>query len=79
MFLATVLVNSPFVTQWFLEYPREGNHLRLIDRVRNEGASPHTWVMEDWDTITHCPYFWARKFDVLRDDGIIEKVVHTWP
>lgn len=77
MFLATVLVNSPFVSQWYHENGREGDHMRLIDRVRNEGASPHTWRIEDWELISNSPYFWARKFDLNVDKAIIEKVFNT--
>lgn len=78
MFLATVLINSPFKDQLFLGYDRTGNHVRLIDRVRNEGASPHTWRINDWDIILQCPYFWARKFNENIDREIIDRVFETW-
>ncbi|MDO4189717.1 MAG: beta-1,6-N-acetylglucosaminyltransferase [Lachnospiraceae bacterium] len=78
MFLGTVLVNSPFKDQLFLEYDRTGNHVRLIDRDRAEGASPHTWLMEDWEIIEKSPYFWARKFDMNKDSEIIEKITNVW-
>ena len=52
--------------------------MRLIDRERPEGASPHTFTMEDWEMIEQCPYFWARKFDMSRDSEVIEKVFNTW-
>lgn len=78
MFLGTVLINSPFWNQLFLEYDRTGNHMRLIDRERAEGASPHTWLMEDWDIILKSPYFWARKFDLNRDPAIIDKITNMW-
>ena len=52
--------------------------MRLIDRERPEGASPHTFTMEDWEMIEQCPYFWARKFDMSRDSEVIEKVYNTW-
>ena len=78
MFLGTVIVNSKFRNQIYEPFRSPGGHMRLIDRDRNEGASPHTWTMDDWDTIRSCPYFWARKFDEKRDPNIIEKVFETW-
>ena len=78
MFLGTVIVNSEFKNQIYEPYRSPGGHMRLIDRERPEGASPHTWTMDDWETIQNCPYFWARKFDVKRDPEIIEQVYNTW-
>ena len=78
MFLGTVIVNSEFKSQIYEPYRSPGGHMRLIDRERSEGASPHTWTMDDWETIQNCPYFWARKFDVKRDPEIIEQVYNTW-
>lgn len=78
MFLGTVIVNSRFRDQIYEPYRSPGGHMRLIDRDRVEGASPHTFTMEDWDMIEKCPYFWARKFDLNRDPEIINKVFVTW-
>ncbi|MCI6059631.1 MAG: beta-1,6-N-acetylglucosaminyltransferase [Dorea sp.] len=68
------------IHRFFDEHPdwSLGGHMRLIDRERSEGASPHTFTMEDWEMIEQCPYFWARKFDMSRDSEVIEKVYNTW-
>lgn len=78
MFLGTVIVNSRFRDQIYEPYRSPGGHMRLIDRDRAEGASPHTLTMDDWKMIEQCPYFWARKFDLKKDSEIIEKVFNTW-
>lgn len=78
MFLGTVIVNSPFKEQIYEPFRSLGGHVRLIDRERCEGASPHTWLMEDWNIIEKSPYFWARKFDLNRDKEIIDKAFETW-
>lgn len=78
MFLGTVIINSEFKNQIYHPYRSLGGHMRLIDRERPEGASPHTLTMEDWDMIEKCPYFWARKFDMKRDAEVIEKIFEKW-
>lgn len=78
MFLGTVIVNSRFKDQIYEPYRSPGGHMRLIDRDRSEGASPHTWTVEDWTMIKKCPYFWARKFDLSKDKEIIERVYECW-
>lgn len=77
MFLGTVIMNSPYAKQVFRKKGIEG-HMRLIDRERSEGASPHTLTIDDWDMIYNCPYFWARKFDLNKDRAIIDRVFETW-
>lgn len=78
MFLGTVIVNSKFRNQIYEPYRSFGGHMRLIDRERAEGASPHTFTIDDWEMIEQCPYFWARKFDMQKDVEIINKVFETW-
>ena len=77
MFLGTVIMNSHFARQVYRSRGIEG-HMRLIDRDRPEGASPHTMTIDDWNLINNCPYFWARKFNLLKDRLIIEKVFENW-
>ena len=48
--------------------------MRYIDRIRNEGASPHTITMDDYDTLMNCPFLFARKFDLNKDREIIDKI-----
>ena len=78
MFLGTIIVNSIYRDQIYEPYRSPGGHMRLIDRERPEGASPHTLTMDDWDMIRQCPHFWARKFDMNKDSNIIDKVFETW-
>lgn len=78
MFLGTVIVNSPYKDQIFHPFRSPVGHLRLIDRERCEGASPHTMTMDDWAMIQASPCFWARKFSESRDAQIIEKVFQTY-
>ena len=47
MFLGTVIVNSIYRNQIYKPYRSLGGHMRLIDRERPEGASPHTLTIED--------------------------------
>lgn len=78
MAIGTVIANSEFWPQVYEPFRSPGGHMRLIDRDRNEGASPHTFTMDDWDMIEKSPYFWARKFDLKRDREVIEKVFERW-
>ena len=78
MFLGTIIVNSIYRDQIYEPYRSPGGHMRLIDRERPEGASPHTLTMDDWDMIRQCPYFWAIKFDMNKDSNIIDEVFETW-
>lgn len=75
--MGTVIVNSKYRDQIYESYRSSGGHMRLIDRERPEGASPHTLTMDDWDTIRQCPYLGARKFDMNKDSNIIDKVFET--
>ena len=52
--------------------------MRLIDREREEKASPHTFTIDDWNMIETSPCFWARKFNLQKDKKVIEKVFSTW-
>lgn len=47
MFLETVMVNSKYRDQIYEPYRSPGGHMRLIDRERLEGASPHTLTIDD--------------------------------
>lgn len=78
MFLGTVIVNSPFKDQIYHPYRSLIGHMRLIDRERPEGASPHTMTMDDWNIIVKSPCFWSRKFDINKDEKVINIVFETW-
>ena len=74
MFLGTVIVNSKYKDEIFHPYPSLDGHMRYIDRIRNEGASPHTITMDDYDTLMNCPFLFARKFDLNKDREVIDKI-----
>ena len=74
MFLGTVIVNSKYKDEIFRPYPSLDGHMRYIGRIRNEGASPHTITMDDYDTLMNCPFLFARKFDLNKDREIIDKI-----
>lgn len=74
MFLGTIIVNSKYKDQIYHPYPSLDGHMRYIDRIRNEGASPHTITIEDYDTLMNCPFLFARKFDLNKDKEVIDKI-----
>ena len=78
MALGTVIANSPFWNQVYKPYRSLDGHMRLIDREREEKASPHTFTIDDWNMIETSPCFWARKFNLQKDKKVIEKVFSTW-
>ena len=63
MFLDTVIVNSKYKEEIFHPYPSLDGHMRYIDRIRNEGASPHTITMNVCEILMNYPFLFARKFD----------------
>lgn len=65
MFLGTVIVNSRFRDQIYQPYRSPGGHMRLIDRERAEGASPHTLTMEDWEVIEKVYETWKSEKNFL--------------
>lgn len=46
--------------------------MRYIDRINNEGSSPHTLTMADKDILLNSDMLWARKFDETVDNNIVE-------
>lgn len=78
IFLGTVIVNSKYKQEIYEPFRSVGGHMRLIDRQRCEGASPHTWKIEDWNIIKESSFFWARKFDLYKDEKIIDLVFKEW-
>ena len=74
MFLGTILFGTPFWKHLYNSEQSWDGHMRYIDRIRNEGASPHTFTMEDKDDIDSSGMLFARKFDETVDENIIEYV-----
>ena len=78
MFLGTVLYDSPFWKQVYESEPSWDGHMRFIDRIRNEGSSPHTFTMDDKEQLEKSEMLFARKFDETIDNGIVEYVFHEY-
>lgn len=72
MFLGTVIRNSKFWEQVYNKDISWDGHMRYIDRINNEGSSPHTLTMADKDILLNSDMLWARKFDETADNNIIE-------
>ncbi len=78
IFLGTVIYNSPF---WDEVYNKEfswDGHMRYIDRIRNIGASPHTFTMEDRELLDSSEMLYARKFDENTDREIIDYIYNKY-
>jgi hypothetical protein len=52
--------------------------MRYIDRINNEGSSPHTLTINDKDILANSDMLWARKFDENKDNEIIEWVYERY-
>lgn len=78
MFLGTVLYSSPYWKDVYNpEFSWDG-HMRYIDRIRNVGASPHTFTMDDKESIDNSEMLFARKFDETVDSQIIEYIFNKY-
>ncbi len=78
MFLGTVIYDSPF---WEGVYKKEfswDGHMRYIDRIRNVGASPHTFTIADRELLDSSEMLFARKFDEKVDSDIIEYIFNKY-
>lgn len=69
LYKQTIIINSKFAKNL---YPYDD--IRLIDWERNEGFSPHTFTIDDYDLIINSPCIFARKFVKKKDRQIIDKV-----
>lgn len=65
----TCIYHSPF-----LEKVSKHESMRCIDWERNNGRSPYTYRLEDFDTIIKSQKAFARKFDETVDFDIVEKI-----
>ena len=74
MFLGTVLYPSKYWEQVYVREQSWEGHMRYIDRIRCVGASPHTFTMDDRESIDSSKMLFARKFDENVDSEIIEYV-----
>ncbi len=78
MFLGTVIWNSPFKDQIYNPNPSWDGHMRYIDRIRNVGSSPHTFTIEDKDSLDNSEMLFARKFDENTDKEIIDYIYNKY-
>lgn len=68
LFFQTIMSNSPFGGQ------ATGDDLRYIDFVRPNPHYPRTFGVEDFDRILASPKLFARKFDLSRDEEILDRI-----
>lgn len=74
MFPGTVMYMSPYWDEVYCKEVSWEGHMRYIDRIRNVGASPHTFTIDDKEMIDSSEMLFARKFDENVDNDIIEYV-----
>lgn len=74
MFLGTVIRNSKYWEQVYIKEVSWDGHMRYIDRIHNEGTSPHTLTILDKDILLNSDMLWARKFDETVDSNIIDYI-----
>lgn len=68
MFFNTLLANSP------LRHTLVSDNLRYIDWEKANPQPPAILMMEDFDALKASPALFARKFDVQRDNQILDKL-----
>jgi len=77
-FIQTFVKDNPqFYNKVWQFQPRDkDDYPRLIDWSRPQlgGSQPHTWQMEDLDTLKNSARLFARKFDCNLDKAIIDEV-----
>ena len=73
VFLQTILINSPFKDKLYHNCFDDCEYMsmRLIDW--NKG-NPYVWHISDYDELINSNMLFARKFDVLKDCEIIDKL-----
>lgn len=74
MFFQTILLNAPFKEKCVQ------NNLRYIDWGHVHGKktrSPKVLQSEDWEKIQASNAFFARKFDIMKDSSILDKIDST--
>jgi hypothetical protein len=78
MSLGTIIANSKYWSQVYNKDVSWDGHMRYIDRINNEGSSPHTLTINDKDILANSDMLWARKFDENKDNEIIEWVYERY-
>ncbi|WLT32818.1 beta-1,6-N-acetylglucosaminyltransferase [Geothrix sp. PMB-07] len=77
VFMQTLILNSPFKERLSLGGKNMTTNLRYIDWKRREKNSPYTFNSDDFNELTKAGEiaFFARKFNMNRDDKIINLLV----
>lgn len=73
-FIPTVFASSPYYRNG------AGRNLRYTDWQRRENGHrhPHTFTIDDFDSLKSSPELFARKFDGRVDNEIIERISEVW-
>lgn len=71
VFMQTLLFESPFKDNVYVNDNLKYTHLRLTDWQR---GNPYTWQNEDLGFLLDSPYLFARKFDTVNDTYIYEQI-----
>ncbi|MDO4572376.1 MAG: beta-1,6-N-acetylglucosaminyltransferase [Clostridia bacterium] len=77
MFFHSIMAGSPFDARRHRPelHGDPGAAMRYIDWARGNGSSPHTFTLEDYDTLAARPELFARKFDARRDPALFERMI----
>ena len=78
MFLGTVLYASKYWSEVYNPKPSRDGHMRYIDWIRHVGASPHTFTMEDKESLDTSQMLFARKFSEDTDKEIIDYIFEKY-
>lgn len=73
-FLQTLLARSPFAANC------AGRNMRYVDWSRRENGHrhPHTFTMEDWNSLKDSGCLFARKFDDAVDAAVMDRITEIW-
>lgn len=71
LFLQTIVYQSPFKDKIADPTDLARSSMRFIDWKR---GTPYTFQAEDFETLIHSPYMFARKFDERTDEKIIDRI-----
>lgn len=71
VFMQTILFDSPFKDNVYVNNELKYTHLRLTDWQR---GNPYIWQDEDLEYLLNSPYLFARKFDTVNNTYIYEQI-----
>lgn len=75
MFIHTLLINSQYINDLYLNEKNESSNVRLIDFKRGNGkGNPYVFTIENYKELTNSESLFARKFDENIDKQIIDRI-----